>query len=106
MRELCLKGEFNGIAAWDSLFHLSPEHQRLMFPILRKHSAPNAALLFTSGPAGGEIIGEYRGEPLYHGSLDGVEYRELLARNGFEVVSHVVEDITCGRHTIWLAQLR
>lgn len=92
--------------AWDSFFHLSPEHQRGMFPIFRKHSAPNAALLFTSGPVGGEITGEYRGEPLYHGSLDGVEYRELLDHNGFAVVSHVVEDITCGRHTIWLGQLR
>jgi SAM-dependent methyltransferase len=106
MRELNVDEEFNGIVAWDSLFHLSPEHQRGMFPIFRKHSAPNAALLFTSGPVGGEIIGEYRGEPLYHGSLDGIEYRELLDHNGFAVVSHVVEDITCGRHTIWLAQLR
>jgi SAM-dependent methyltransferase len=106
MRGLCLKEKFNGIAAWDSLFHLSPEHQRLMFPIFRKHSASNAILLFTSGPVGGEIIGEYRGEPLYHGSLDGVEYRELLEHNGFAVVSNVVEDITCRRHTIWLAQLR
>jgi SAM-dependent methyltransferase len=106
MRELCLTGEFNGIVAWNSLFHLSPEHQRIMFPIFRKHSAPKGALLFTSGPAGGEIIGEYRGEPLYHGSLDGVEYRELLDQNGFTVVSHVAEDVTCGRHTIWLAQLR
>jgi hypothetical protein len=76
------------------------------FPIFRKHSAPNAALQFTSGPVGGEIIGEYRGEPLYHGSLDGAEYRELLDHNGFAVVSHVVDDIMCGRHTIWLAQLR
>jgi hypothetical protein len=42
-----------------------------MFPLFRKHSALNAALLFTSGPVGGEAIGEYRGEPLYHGSLDG-----------------------------------
>jgi hypothetical protein len=58
-----------------------PENQRSMFPLFRKHSAPNAALLFTSGPVGGEAIGEYRGEPLYHGSLDGQEYTELLAQN-------------------------
>jgi cyclopropane fatty-acyl-phospholipid synthase-like methyltransferase len=106
MRSLCLDAEFNGIIAWDSFFHLSPEDQRAMFPLFRKHSAPNAALLFTSGPAAEEVIGEYRGEPLYHGSLDGAEYRELLERNGFAVASHVAEDITCGGHTIWLAQLR
>jgi SAM-dependent methyltransferase len=106
MRGMCLGPEFNGIIAWDSFFHLTPENQRSMFPLFRKHSAPNAALLFTSGPVGGEAIGEYRGEPLYHGSLDGEEYTELLAHNGFATVSHVVEDITCGRHTIWLAQLQ
>jgi hypothetical protein len=43
-------------------------------------------------------------EPLYHESLDGTEYRALLAQNGFGVVAHVVEDPTCGGRTIWLAQ--
>jgi hypothetical protein len=76
-----------------------------MFPLFREHSAPNAALLFTSGTSYAEAIGKYRDEPLYHGSLDTREYRELLHDNGFEVVSHVLEDVTCGRHTIWLAQL-
>jgi SAM-dependent methyltransferase len=106
MRELSLDARFQGIIAWDSLFHLCPEDQRQMFPLFRKHSAPNAALLFTSGPAGEEVIGEYRGEPLYHGSLDSAEYRELVDQNGFAIVSHVIEDIACEYHTIWLAQLR
>ena len=77
-----------------------------MFPVFRKHSSPKAALLFTSGPAGGEAIGEYRRELLYHGSLDRAEYRELLDHGGFAIVPHVVEDTTCGHHTIWLTQLR
>ena len=106
MRELDLDTRFQGIIAWDSLFHLCPEDQRRMFPLFRKHSAPNAALLFTSGTARGEAIGEYRGEPLYHGSLDTADYHELLDDNGFAVVSHVVEDVACQHHTIWLAQLR
>ena len=62
--------------------------------------------MFTSGPAHGEAIGVYLGEPLYHASLDSSEYRLLLDDEGFDVVSHVVEDPSCGRHTIWLAQLR
>lgn len=106
MRKLCLEGKFDGVIAWDSFFHLCPEDQRQMFPVFRTHSAPKAALLFTSGPAGGEVIGEYRGEPLYHASLDSAEYRKLLGDNGYKVVSHVVEDVACGCHTIWLAQLQ
>jgi hypothetical protein len=73
--------------------------------VFRRHAAPHAALMFTSGPAHGEAIGSFGGEPLYHASLDPSEYRSLLDQNGFHVVSHVVEDPACGGHTIWLAQL-
>ncbi len=104
MRELALGRRFNGIVAWDSFFHLCPDDQRLMFSIFRQHAAPEAALMFTSGPAHGEAIGSFEGEPLYHASLDPAEYRSLLAENGFRVVAHVVEDPNCGSHTIWLAQ--
>jgi SAM-dependent methyltransferase len=106
MRKLCLSRRFDGILAWDSFFHLCPEDQRMMFSIFRRHAAPKAALMFTSGPSHGEAIGVYKDEPLYHGSLDGAEYRSLLNQNGFNVVSHVNEDATCGNHTVWLAQLR
>ena len=106
MRTLSLGRTFSGILAWDSFFHLCHDDQRRMFPIFRKHAAPGAALMFTSGPSHGEAIGTYQGEPLYHASLDGAEYRALLDRHGFAVVAHVVEDPSCGHHTIWLAQLR
>jgi hypothetical protein len=106
MRELSLDRRFEGLLAWNSYFHLCPDDQRSIFPIFRMHAAPGAALLFTSGPGHGEAIGTWHGEPLYHGSLDEAEYRSLLAQNGFSVVSHIVEDPSCGQHTLWLAQLR
>jgi hypothetical protein len=90
----------------DSFFHLPQADQRRMFPIFRRHTTMGAALMFTSGPSAGERIGSYQGEPLYHASLDRDEYRGLLHDNGFDVVTHVVEDPTCGQHTIWLARLR
>jgi SAM-dependent methyltransferase len=106
MRTLSLERVFEGILAWDSLFHLSPDDQRPMFAIFHRHARPKTALMFTSGPGHGDAIGTYQGEPLYHGSLDAGEYRSLLHENGFEVVSHVVEDTDCGHHTVWLAQMR
>nr|WP_286178510.1 class I SAM-dependent methyltransferase [Arthrobacter sp. SLBN-53] len=104
MRSLALNGRYGGIIAWDSLFHLSPHHQRSMFPIIARHAASGAALMFNTGPSAGEQIGNYRGEPLYHASLDPAEYRTLLADNGFAVIAHAAEDPTCGRRTIWLAR--
>jgi SAM-dependent methyltransferase len=104
MRSLALGQRFGAVIAWDSFFHLTGDAQRAMFPIFREHVAPRGLLLFTSGPEHGEAIGELYGQPLYHASLAADEYRCLLARNGFEVVQHTVEDPACGGHTVWLAQ--
>jgi hypothetical protein len=62
--------------------------------------------MFTSGTSAGEVIGSYRGEPLYHASLDPTEYEHLLSSNGFEVRSFVPNDPACGNHTVWLALFR
>ena len=106
MRALDLGERFDGILAYDSFFHLTPEDQRGMFPVFAAHAAPGAALLFTSGPAHGEALGSFEGETLYHASLDPAEYRTLLTDNGFAVLRHGVEDPECGGHTLWLAKRR
>jgi SAM-dependent methyltransferase len=106
MRSLSLNRRFDGLIAWDSLFHLAPHEQRPMFPVFRDLALPDAPLLFTSGPAAGEAIGTLQGEPLYHASLGAGEYRLLLGRNGFDVVTHTAEDPDCGGHTVWLARRR
>jgi SAM-dependent methyltransferase len=104
MRALSLGRVFDGLIAWDSLFHLTPDDQRTMFGVFRDHAAQRAALMFTSGPSRGEAIGEFEGEPLYHASLDPDDYRALLLAHGFRLVSHVADDPTCNGHTVWLAQ--
>jgi SAM-dependent methyltransferase len=105
MRMLSLDRRFDGILAWDSFFHLCPPDQRRMFPVFRRHARPQAALMFTSGPSHGEAVATYKGEPIYHGSLDGEEYRSLLLQNDFDVESSVVQDPDCGHHTVWLARI-
>jgi len=105
MRTLRLGRSFAGLLAWDSFFHLRQEDQRRMFSVFCAHAAPGAALMFTAGPAHGVATGTYRGEPLFHASLDRAEYRALLAAHGFEVAAHAAEDPTCGGRTVWLARL-
>jgi len=104
MRSLSLGPRFDGMLAWDSFFHLTPDDQRSMFAVFRAHAAAAAALMFTSGPRAGEAIGSYQGEPLYHSSLDPDEYAALLRRHGFEIAAHRAEDPDCGGHTVWLAR--
>ncbi len=103
MRLLQLPRKFDGILAWDSFFHLTPDDQRRMFDVFALHAAPSAVLMFNSGPAHGEGIGAYRGDPLYHASLNCDEYIALLGSIGFEVVAHAIEDLqTGGGRTVWL----
>ena len=104
MRALDLGRRFDGILAWHSFFHLSPEDQRPMFARFASHAAEGTALMFTSGVALGGSIGEWRGEPLYHGSLDPSEYELLLEEYGFSLVDRRLRDPECGHATIWLAR--
>jgi SAM-dependent methyltransferase len=104
MRSLALERRFDGVVAWHSLFHLRADRQREMFPRFRDHANPGAPLLFTSGPEAGDAIGCFQGEPLFHASLSGDEYRDLLDRNSFSVVAQQNEDPECRGATVWLAR--
>jgi 2-polyprenyl-3-methyl-5-hydroxy-6-metoxy-1,4-benzoquinol methylase len=105
MRSLSLGRRFHGVLAWDSFFHLNPADQQRMFPIFAEHVAAPGALMFNAGPGFGEAVGCYRGDPLYHSSLDASEYAALLARHRFRIIAHVVEDARAGGRTVWLARL-
>ncbi len=103
MRTLALGRRFEGLLAWHSLFHLTPEDQDAMFAVFAEHSTPGAALMFTSGWNRGVATGRFQGERLYHASLDPDEYHALLATNGFKVVAHEVNQAEAGAGAVWLA---
>lgn len=100
MRTLDLGETFAGVLAWHSLFHLSPDDQRLALPRLLAHAAPRSAILFSSGPREGQVVGSWRGEPLYHGSLDPRAYEAELTSRGFRVETGVWAD----DGSAWLAR--
>ena len=104
MRRFTPERTFAGILAWHSFFHLAHDDQRAMFPRFAALAGEGTMLMFTAGPSHGVAIGAFEDEPLYHASLDGAEYRALLAENGFAVVDHVAEDPDCGGATVWLAR--
>ena len=104
MRKLALGRRFAGLLAWDSFFHLGPEDQRRMMAVFAAHAVPGAVLMLNTGPTAGEAVGCYRGDPLYHASLDTAEYGALFARHGFVVEAHAVEDQQAGGRTAWLAR--
>jgi SAM-dependent methyltransferase len=104
MRKLALTEKFDGILAWDSFFHLKADDQRRMFETFNHHANHGALLMFNAGPAEGEAIGSYRGDPLFHASLAPEEYQSILVRHGFKSLAHAVNDLEAGGRTVWLAQ--
>lgn len=106
MRLLSLGQRFNGVLAWDSFFHLKPDDQRAMFPIFAAHAASGAILMFNGGFGLGEAIGSYRGDPLYHASLDAEEYESLLNETGFTLLEHSINDPAKGGRIVWIARRR
>ncbi len=97
MRQALPEGRFHGVLAWHSLFHLTPEAQTHVLPALAARVAEDGRLMFTAGPAHGEAIGEWRGEPLYHGSLDPEAYRALLTEAGLTAAN-------AGDQGVWLSR--
>ena len=104
MRSVALGRRFDGVLAWDSFFHLRHDDQRAMFGVFAAHAAPAAVLMFNAGPGHGEAVGSYRGDPLYHASLDALEYEALLADSGFELIEHAMNDPAQGGRIFWLAR--
>ena len=104
MREISLGRRFDGILAWDSFFHLAHDDQRRMFRVFAEHLSGRAMLMFNAGPAHGEAIGTFRGDPLYHASLAPAECEGLISRFGFEVVKHTACDARAGGRPVWLCR--
>lgn len=106
MRGLDLGRTFDGVIAWHSVFHLRPQDQRAMFAVYARHVAPGGVLMFTSGTEAGEVVGDWRGEPLYHASLSRADNRERLDDAGFEPLIEPGPDPRIGEATVWLARAR
>ncbi len=106
MRSVSLGRRFDGVLAWDSFFHLKHDDQRAMFSIFAAHAVRGGILMFNAGLAHGEAIGSYRGDPLYHASLDPDEYARLLRETGFELVEHSINDPAKGGRIVWIARRR
>lgn len=104
MRSLALSRRFGGILAWDSFFHLKHDDQRRMFPIFAAHCAADGILMFNAGFSHGFAVGSYRGDPLYHASLNPSEYEALLVGFGFELIEHRISDPAKGGRIFWLAR--
>ena len=107
MRDLDLESKFDCVLAWDSMFHLSCEDQRKMFPLFQRHVEQGGILMFSCGEEEDEFWNPMHGNEavsMFHASLDSEEYKKLLTENGFEILKHKISDENCGGRAYWIAR--
>ncbi len=104
MRALDLPQRFDGIVAWHSFFHLSPDDQPPVLKRFSVHLKAGGSLMITVGPEAGEVIGHVSGENVYHASLAPQEYTTLLGKLGLNIEAFVRRDPECDFASVLLAR--
>lgn len=104
MRKAVMSRRFEGILAWDSLFHLGHDDQAAMIARMANWLEPGGAMLFNTGPARGEAIGTQFDEDIYHASLAPFEYRALFEEHGLMEIDFVPDDHHVGGRSVWFVR--
>lgn len=104
MRSFDLGETFDGLIAWDSFFHLTPDEQRACLPRMARHLAPGGSMLVTVGARAGEVTGQVGGKAVYHASLSPAEYAAILEATGLRLTGFLAEDPETEEHSVLMAR--
>lgn len=77
--------KFDGVIAWDSLWHFPKDKQRNIYPKIGNLLRSGGYLIFTHGNIDGEHVDSMFGEPFYYSSLSKDVVFSILIENGFEI---------------------
>ncbi|WP_269236387.1 class I SAM-dependent DNA methyltransferase [Flavobacterium flavigenum] len=78
--------KFDGIIAWDSLFHFPKDRQEHIYRKVYNLLAPGGYFLFTHGKVEDEHIDSMFGEPFYYSCLSKDFVLDLMKELGFEIL--------------------
>lgn len=95
MNAFNLQTIFDGILAWHSFFHLTPDAQQETLGQFASHLKPGGILMVTVGPDEGEVKGHVNGQPVYHASLSLEGYKAILEKLDMEVLRFIANDPEC-----------
>jgi len=83
--------KYEGIVAWDSLFHLEYDKNEFVFEKLFGMLKDNGYMVFSHGGGQGEITGTMEGENFSYSSLGPELTLQTLKEIGFKVVKYEVD---------------
>lgn len=94
------ESKFDGVFAWDSLFHIPLERQEEVIRKIIGWLKPNGVFLFTAGGGYGELVSEMYGKPFYYSSLSPDQYEKILAEENCRVIIHDLDDPSSAGHRV------
>lgn len=95
-----INGSFDGVLAWDSLFHISLEEQINTLKKVLRSLQPNGVALFTTGGHRGEIVSEMFGQKFYYSSLSKRQYEDILVEENCQVLFNEEDDPSGHGHRV------
>ena len=92
--------KFDGILAWDSLFHIPLEKQGKIIIKLIGLLKKNGVFMFTTGGEYGEFLSEMFGQTFYYSSLSEDRYIKIILQGNCEVIINEIDDPTSHGHRV------
>lgn len=104
MRTIRLEGEFDGIVAWDSVFHLPRTDHSALFLRLWHWLRPGGQLLLSLGGSDEpELTSEMSGATCFYSGHKPADARALLSEAGFRIDHWEIDDPSSRGHLAILA---
>jgi trans-aconitate methyltransferase len=100
MATIQFETKFDGVFAWDSLFHIPLEKQEEVIRKIIGWLNPNGVFLFTAGGNHGELVSEMFGTPFYYSSLSADQYENILEEENCRVIIHDIDDPSSDGHRV------
>lgn len=93
-------GHYQGIIAWDSIFHLTAEDQEKALGNIVAMLSPEGIALITCGVQEGEVGSSLFGQEFYYSSPSLPGYLSLIEKSGCTVLFSEIDDSTGGGHAV------
>lgn len=84
--------KFDGILAWDSLFHLPLENQEKTLRKIIRMLNNDGILMFTAGGQAGELVSSMFDTEFYYSSLSEEHYERILIEEECEILFNEIDD--------------
>ena len=92
--------KYDGILAWDSLFHIPIKNQEKTIKKIIGLLKKKGIFIFTTGEEYGELVSEMFGQQFYYSSLSNSKYEDILLESNCQIIINELDDPSSKGHRV------